>query len=145
MMSEQELTEVLRHCRAMADAADDVQGLADRRADEAARTLSAWRGPHAEAFRSNLRSDDLSVRQCVLALRHEADSWAQLWADSINAENRRRHEAAVGEVSARRGLGEQLVDVFVGDDSADQVEEFIPVAVPSAERRYAPTAELVRY
>lgn len=145
LMSEQDLADALRHCRTMADTAEELRSIANRRLEETTRMLQTWRGPHAETFRGGLQREGLLVQRCVDALRSEADEWARLWADTVNDENRRRHEAAVAAVSAQRGVGEHVVDLFVGDDSGGQVRDFVRVAVPTASQRYAPTGELVHY
>lgn len=142
---EQDLADILRHCRAMIDVADDVEAVVRVRAEDAERALRSWRGPKAEHFRTRQQAEALTARQCLDLLRNEADEWARVWAETVNEENRRRHQAAVDAVRARRGLGEQFVDLFVGDDSELHIAEVEPVAVPSAGQRYAPTGRLVDY
>ncbi len=91
-------------------------------------------------------SDESSdLRSVIAGLRDEADAWARVWADTVNAVNRDRRQARVGEISAARGVGERLVDIVAGDDSTEHLRHYLPVLVPTAATRYAPTGGLERF
>ncbi len=144
-VTDSELAAILDHCRSLIDAADQFEHAARARADRAIAAMRAWDGPHRDEFDFRFRgeADDLGDR--VRRLRVEADAWAQVWADTVNETNRRRREDAVERISASRGVGESFVDLFVGDDSDQQVRDHRPVSVPLAVHRYAATGGLERF
>lgn len=141
-VSEYELAAILDHCRALIDAADQFEDYASARADNARRAKVQWEGPYRDEFGSRFEeeADDLGRR--VRGLRSEADDWAIVWAETVNTLNQERHQQAVDEISSNRGLGESFVDVFVGDDSSEQVRPYQPVSVPTRSSRYAATGGL---
>ncbi len=141
-VTEAELAAILDHCRALLDAADEVERAARARSARAETAARRWDGPHRDEFVVRLADevDDLGDR--VRRLRVEADAWAQVWADTVNELNRRRREEAVERVRSDRGVGESFVDLFVGDDSEQHVRGHHPVPVPTATSRFAATGGL---
>ncbi len=141
-LSELDLAQILAHCRDLLDAATQLNGLATGRYDAAYRATRRWTGEHAETFAARLdaEAEDLAARS--RELKQDADDWARIWADTVAAINRERREAAVDRVRSERGFGEQLVDIVHGDDSADLVQPFTSVRVPTAAERYAATGGL---
>lgn len=137
-----ELDAILDHCRSLIDAASDLSDEARARANKADIAGKKWEGPHYVTFtrRLDAEAQDLAARS--RELRAEADAWAQAWADNVNRLNRQRREEAIDLISSQRGFGESFVDVFVGDDSGDQVRDYEPVSVPVEDNRYAPTGQL---
>lgn len=85
-------------------------------------------------------AEDLTARSRELL--DDADAWARVWADTVNQINQQRGDAAVQRLRDERGFGEQLVDVFHGDDSKDHVPTVQPVSVPTAQTRFAATGGL---
>jgi hypothetical protein len=144
-VTDDDLDEVLGYCRALLDGAEELEAAGGARGVAIDDALRAWRGPLARDFaqRMTVEADDQAA--VARLLRDEADAWAEIWADTVNRANRARHAARVEEVAAARSLGEQLVDVFVGDDSPAEVRSFEEVRVPIAATRYAPTGGLERY
>lgn len=141
-VSQYELDAILDHCRSLIDAADEFDAAAGARADKASSAKTRWEGPFRREFndRSDYESSDLDSR--VRGFRTEADQWAQIWADTVNKINTERQQAAVDQISSNRGFGESFVDVFVGDDSHEQVRSVEPVSVPSEATRFAATGGL---
>lgn len=145
MVSEDDLHQVLSHCRALLDAAAELVAVGSRRGIEIAEALIAWQGPHGRTFRDRVDAEATDLRLSIAGLRRDADAWAQVWADTVNHQNRQAREAKVAEVTGARSVGERFVDLFVGDDSADLVGELEAVTVPVAGTRYAATGGLVRW
>ncbi len=144
-VSEDDLAAVLDYCRALAAGADQLELAARDRDAAVTAALVAWRGPLARAFAVRSSEEAVDLAAVVRGLRDEADDWARVWADTVNAVNRARHDARVEEFSGARSMGERLVDVLAGDDSDDQVRPFIEVAVPTTRTGYAPTGGLERF
>lgn len=145
MVSEADLHLVLSHCRALLDAAEELVAAGSRRGIEIAEALAVWHGPHGRTFRDRVEAEATDLRLAAAGLRREADAWAQVWADTVNHQNRQAHEAKVAEIAGARSVGERFVDLFVGDDSAEQIAELEAVATPVAGTRYAATGGLVRW
>jgi hypothetical protein len=144
-VSEDDLAAVLDHCRVLAAGADQLVAVARDRDAAVTVALVAWRGPLARAFAERSSEEAVDLAVVVRGLRDEADDWARVWADTVNAVNRARHDARVEEFSGARSVGERLVDVLVGDDAGDQVGPFVEVAVPTARAGFAPTGGLERF
>ena len=145
MVSEFELDAVLDHCRALLDAAEHAEAAGSARSVRVEAALVAWQGPFGRDFRSRAEQEADDLRDVVDGLRSEADEWAQVWADTVNAVNEQRHQARVDEISGARGFGERTFDHLVGDDSEDMVRDLERVSVPTAETRYAATGGLERF
>ena len=145
MVTDDDLEAVLRHCRALLDAANELDAVLSSRVAEAENVLRVWSGSHARTFAARATDEDTETRGCVVLLHQQADQWAQLWADTVNEINRRRRESAVAELSSSRGFLERGADLLLGDDSGDLTAEFVAVTVPRADQRYAATGELVTY
>lgn len=141
-LTESDLVEILLHCRDLAAAADHLDDLDTSRGADAETLLNYWFGPHADTFRQRAEDDSQSIRDRARNLRAEADEWARAWADTVNQINRQRREDAVEAEQARRGTGERFFDRFLGDDSDDQVRDYVPVPVPTAASGYAATGGL---
>jgi hypothetical protein len=141
-LTESDLTEILLHCRDLAAAADHLDGLNISRGADAETLLNFWVGPHADTFGQRAGDDSQSMRDRSRNLRAEADEWARVWADTVNQINSQRREDAVEAERHRRGTGEQFFDIFLGDDSDDQVRDYVPVPVPTAASGYAATGGL---
>lgn len=141
-VSEYELNAILDHCRSLIDAADQFEESATHRTEKARIAKAKWEGPFRGDFNFRLDEELADLANRARAFRSEADQWAQIWADTVNEMNERRRESAINEISSRRGFGESFVDVFVGDDSHEQVRPHEPVTVPTAESRYSATGGL---
>lgn len=141
-VSEFELSKILAHCRDLADAGAQLNNRAVGRYRVAADAQRLWSGDHGDTFRSRMEYEAQELSSVARGLMTEADEWAHVWAQTVNQINRRRREAAVQQVRDQRGVGEQIIDVFVGDDSDQLVRAFHPVAVPTAASGYAPTGGL---
>ncbi|MGH1490131.1 MAG: hypothetical protein ACRBK7_12185 [Acidimicrobiales bacterium] len=141
-VSEFELARILAHCRELLDAGSQLNNRAVGRHRVAADALRRWSGQHGETFRARLDDEAEDLSAVSRSLRAEADEWAWVWAQTVNDINRRRREAAVERAQELRGVGEQIIDVFHGDDSEQQVRSFDLVAVPTAASRYAATGGL---
>lgn len=127
-VTEEELAAVLRHCRALAAAADELSTLLQRRVAAAEGALARWRGPSARAFAARTAADDDAARAGIRLLRVEADAWARAWADAVN-EHRARQAAEPATVDGGIMHGRPL-------------GRYEPVPVPRAESGYAPTGGL---
>jgi len=141
-LSESDLAQILAHCRDLLDASTQLNHLAVGRHERAWLTRRRWEGELEVTFGHRMQdeADDLSARSRELL--DDADAWARVWADTVNELNRQRREAAVERRRSERGFGEQFVDIFHGDDSDDLVRSVEPVAVPTAQARYAATGGL---
>lgn len=139
---ESELAAVLDHCRTLIDASDQFDQAGQQRIRMYEVATSDWEGPHRLTFATRFTDESTDLAQRASGLRAEADAWARIWADAVNRINQERRQAAVDEVRSQRGLGESIVDLFVGDDSAQQVRPFHPVSVPTAATRFAATGGL---
>lgn len=111
MLSGTDLTMVLVHARALAAAADELDGIRLDRAAAVERALARWRGPAAEEFRARVEHEDQAMRFRADGLRAEADAWAGVWARTVDLSNADRPGGPVPP----------------------------PVAVPTATSGYAPT------
>jgi hypothetical protein len=145
VISEFELDAVLAHCRALLDVAGQVEVAGSARSVTVEAALVAWQGPFGRDFRVRAEREADDLRVVVDGLRGEADEWARVWADTVNAINEQRHQARVEEISAARGFGERTFDRLVGDDSEDMVRDLEWVSVPTADTRYAATGGLERF
>lgn len=141
-VTQTDLDAVLRHCRTLADVADELTAVARARADAATEALRRWNGDFAEVFEARIDDEAIDLADRARDLRSDADAWARIWADTLNAENRRRRSQAVEDERNRRGAGEQFVDFFHGDDSDAQVRPYHDVPTPSAASGYLATGEL---
>lgn len=141
-VTEADLLAILRHCRNLLDAAEQVDAAAAERDRAAMDALAAWSGELADVFRTRRDDEAVDLATCASDLRADADAWAQVWADTVNEINTRRRADAVDQVRDRRGFGEQFVDIFHGDDSDAQVRSYEPIPVPTAASRYAATGGL---
>lgn len=141
-LSEFELSQILVHCRQLFDASTQLNYLAVGRHRVAHGARREWDGEHADTFglRMEQEAEDLVARS--RELRDDAEAWAQVWADAVNEINQQWRETAVQRLRDERGFGEQLVDVFHGDDSKDHVPTVQPVSVPTAQTRFAATGGL---
>ena len=141
-VTESELAAVLDHCRSLIDAGDQLEQAARERSRKAEVATGAWEGPHRLTFNDRYAEESEDLHRRIRGLRSEAHAWARIWAEAVNRINRERRERAVEEISSSRGIGESLVDIFVGDDSGDQVRAFQPVPVPTEATRFAATGGL---
>ena len=141
-LSESDLAQILAHCRDLLDASMELNHLAVGRHESAWQARRSWEGELEVTFgrRMGDEADDLSARSRELF--DDADAWAQVWAETVNRINRQRRDQAVEQRRNERGYGEQLVDVFHGDDSEGLVRSVQLVAVPTAHTRYAATGGL---
>ena len=105
-------------------------------------TTFRWEGEFRDTFVIRMDHELIDLAARVNGLRAEADEWAAVWAETVNHVNQQRRADAVDRISDARGTGEQFVDIFVGDDSGEQVREVRPVPVPTAASRYAATGGL---
>lgn len=137
-----DLALILAHCRDLLDASAQLNHLAVGRHEAAFEARRHWEGEHEVTFGLRMadEADDLTARSRELL--DDADAWAQVWADTVNQLNQQRRDAVVEQRRSERGVGEQFVDVFHGDDSDDLVRPFESVAVPTAQTRYAATGGL---
>ena len=141
-LSELELSQILDNCRQLLDASTQLNYLAVRRHDVAFNARRLWVGEHADTFGSRMEAEAEDLIARSRELLDDADAWARVWADTVNQINQQRRDAVVQRLSDERGYGEQLVDVFHGDDSKDHVPTMQPVSVPMAQTRFAPTGGL---
>ncbi len=125
-VTDEELEAVLRHCRSLADAAEELEATGARLLTAAERALRAWTGPRADEFAAAVAEQETSLAAAGRALRAEADAWAQAWADAVNAQ-RARHQALA---AAEGGVG-LLAHRAPGNDQ--------PVPVPGVGTGYRPT------
>lgn len=128
-VTEEELAAVLRHCRSLLAAAEELAMLLERRVGLVEEALVRWRGPTAVAFAAQAGSDDAVARAAVGLLRAEADAWARAWADAVNDHNARRWVEQAGGVDG-------------GVMSRRPLAGFERVIPPRAEQGYAPTGVL---
>lgn len=141
-VTEGDLVAVLHHCRALSDAADQLDAIAVERHDAGQDALADWTGDLADVFVARRDDEASDLASCAADLRADADAWAQVWADTVNDLNARRREGAVERLRAERSFGEQFVDTFVGDDSDALVRPWQPVTVPTSATGYAATGGL---
>jgi hypothetical protein len=141
-VTEHELAAILDHCRSLVDGAESLVDAVTARADRAAQALLRWDGEFRDQFVQRLDHEAIDLSARAAGLRAEADAWAAVWASTVNELNQRRREAAVDRVRDARGNGERFIDVFVGDDSSDQVRAFVPVSTPTAASGFAATGGL---
>lgn len=141
-LSEFELAQILVHCRQLFDASTQLNYLAVGRHRVAFDARRGWVGEHADTFGLRMEQEAVDLTARSRELLDDADAWARVWADTVNQINQQRRDAAVQRLRDERGFGEQLVDVFHGDDSKDHVPTVRPVSVPTAQTRYAPTGGL---
>jgi len=141
-LSEHDLAQILEHCRDLHDAAAQLNHLAVSRYAAADDARGTWQGEHEVTFarRMEAEADELTARSEGLVA--DADSWARVWADTVNQINQQRRDDAVERERNSRGFGEQFVDIFHGDDSDLQVRQIELVSVPTAASRYAATGGL---
>ncbi len=145
VVTEAELAAILDHCRALVDAADQLDRSSRERVGKATAATARWEGDFRDVFiqRFDHEADDLLDQ--ARGFRAEADAWASVWATTVDHLNHQRRQAAVDRISDARGTGERFVDVFVGDDSGQQVRPVEPVLVPTAATRFAATGGLERF
>jgi len=141
-VTEWELVAVLDHCRSLIDAADQLGHVGRQRDWRAEAAVRHWEGPHRVTFDARYADESADLAHRASGLRSEADDWARIWAESVNRINQQRRQDAVDQISSQRSVGESFVDLFVGDDSGQQVRAFQAVAVPTAATRYAATGGL---
>ncbi len=134
----------LAHARQLWALADRLEAERLARKADADLASASWRGKYGDQFRSLIESEQVDFLRVVGALREEAQAWATAWRDAMNEQNRRNRARQVDVVRAGRGLGEQFVDVFVGDDSDAEVARVLLATTPVAPT-FAPTCEEVRY
>ncbi|QGG93641.1 hypothetical protein [Actinomarinicola tropica] len=111
---------------------------ADREVDADTATAK-FEGPHADSFVARREQERTSRTTVISALRDDARNWAEAWATAMDQQNKNNRAARVEEIRENRGALERFGDLFVGDDSDEQVPMPDPVAVPSAPD-FAPTA-----
>ena len=59
-----------------------------------------WVGPHQETFDKDLRTDSTEEQSLIGLLEQAAKNWAQVWADTVNEENKARHDKAVDQADS---------------------------------------------
>lgn len=91
---------------------------------------SGWIGKYADDFSNRVGTEHETANQIERLMREEAQAWADAWRQAMDEQNRRNRAAKVDAVRQQRGWGEKMVDVFVGDDSEDQVTGFVPASTP---------------
>lgn len=102
-----------------------------------------FEGPHADSFVSRRDQERTDRTTVVEALRDDARNWAQAWATAMDQQNKNNRAARVEEIRENRSGWEKFGDVFVGDDSDDQVPMPDAVAVPSAPQFLATATPIV--
>lgn len=141
-LNQADLDAVLRHCRTLLNLAEQLRSEARTRADSATEALADWNGDFADVFRTRMDDEAIDLANRARDLLTDADSWARIWADALNAENRRRRARAVEDEKNQRGFGERFVDVFHGDDSGSQIRPYHDAPDPTAATRYQATGSL---
>jgi hypothetical protein len=134
----------LAHARQLWALADRLEAARHARRVDADAACASWRGRYGDEFRALVDSEQADFVRVVGGLRAEAQAWAVAWRDAMNEQNRRSRAQQVDLVRSRRAVGEQLVDVFVGDDSDVEVPPapWASVPVPPG---FVPTCDEVRY
>ena len=115
MLFDADLSMVLIHARALAAAADELDGIRVDRAMAAEQALARWLGPAADQFRARVEHEERAMRVRAERLRADADRWAGIWARTVDRTRAARSGGPVSE----------------------------PVAVPTAASGYAPTGALL--
>lgn len=141
-VSEYELSAILDHCRRLIDAADQFDDAAGSRRNKAVTATEKWEGPFRVDFGQRFEYEAIDLAAKARSFRSEADEWANIWAETVNEINEQRRKEAVDQIKSQRSFGESFVDIFVGDDSGDQVRAYQPVTVPTEASRYAATGGL---
>lgn len=130
----------LELARELWDLADSLPALERRRSDGSDNASKDWQGAHGDRFRLQSDSEPEAFSNAEERLRAAANSWASAWARATDEQNQRDHADEVEAERESRGSGEQFVDWFMGDDSAEVVGPAPdPVSTPTGPR-FSPTS-----
>ncbi len=118
--------------------ADLTDSTARARETAAGTAAKDWRGELVGQFDRRSTAELSALRQSADQLRAGARGWGRAWKEAMDENNRRRRARKVTEIRDSRSALERFGDIFVGDDSDEQVPAARTVAVPGPPN-FAPT------
>lgn len=134
----------LQLARTLWGLAEDLASAHAKRQAAAQNALRDWRGTYGQEFGSRQNDEAASHSHVAAALQEEARGWALAWKLAMDEQSDRLRQREVERRRAQRGFWEQVGDVFVGDDTEQQVAPAAEFSVPQPPAFHA-TGSLARY
>lgn len=91
--------DALVYARLLIDKADALERVYDATSEATGTALLGWRGRYAIEMLSRRLPEEHAdlVAVALFGLRHEADQWAEAWADAVNEHNRAAYRRALSQ------------------------------------------------